>query len=84
MRSGSKGCGCCDTPVPDWLSRRKDRTPALAVPTPPPEPGGYAGFKVVPMTQTLNPGLGFGDYAASLAEMTLHSSLMPRLRTRFG
>lgn len=51
MRSGSKGCGCCDTPVPDWLSRRKERMPALAAPTPLPEPGGYAGFKVVPMTQ---------------------------------
>jgi hypothetical protein len=58
--------------VSDWLRRRKGRapaTPALAAA----EPGGYAGFKVIPDDPALNPGLGFGAYAAALAEMTLYS-----------
>lgn len=37
------------------------------------EPGGYAGFKVVLDDPAVNPGLGFSDYAAALAEMTLYS-----------
>jgi hypothetical protein len=37
------------------------------------EPGGYAGFKVVLDDPAPNPGLGFSDYAAALAEMTLDS-----------
>lgn len=61
-------------PVPDWLSRRKGRTPALTMPAlTVTEPGGYAGFKVVLDDPALSPGLGFGDYAAALTEMTLYS-----------
>jgi hypothetical protein len=37
------------------------------------EPSGYAGFKVVLDVPTPTPGLGFGDYAAALADMTLYS-----------
>jgi hypothetical protein len=40
---------------------------------PPVEPGGFAGFKVLPDDPALDPGLGFSDYAAALAEMTLYS-----------
>lgn len=43
--------------------------PALTVS----EPGRYARFKIVLDDPALNPGLGFGDYAVALAEMTLYS-----------
>ena len=56
--------------MPDWLPVR--RRPAPAIPAPA-EPGGYAGFKVVLDDPAQDPGLGFPDYAAALAEMILHS-----------
>lgn len=60
--------------MPDWLSRRKGRAPALAESAlTTGEPGGYAGFKVLLDEPTPNLGLGFGDYAIALAEMILHS-----------
>jgi KAP family P-loop domain len=60
--------------VPDWLSRRKHRAPQPAAPAlPAPEPSGYAGFKVVVDDPAPEPGLGFGSYAAALAEMIQHS-----------
>jgi hypothetical protein len=58
-------------PVPDWLSRRNRREPPPASPAP--EPSGYAGFKVLVDDPAPDPGLGFGGYAAALAEMIQYS-----------
>jgi KAP-like P-loop domain-containing protein len=58
--------------VPDWLGRRKSRAPEAPAVTAG-EPEGYAGFKVVLDEPAPDPGLGFGEYAAALAEMTLYS-----------
>ena len=58
--------------MPDWLPIRRRPAPAVPVPAAA-EPDGYVGFKVVLDNPAQDPGLGFADYAAALAEMILHS-----------
>jgi hypothetical protein len=66
--------GCCDTPVPDWLSRFMHRaSPPGVLAVPVPEPAGYAGFKIIVDDPALEPGLGFVSYATALAEMIQYS-----------